>query len=773
MTNRRPSGIETYRPGSEHGGPRGTPHAASPSGPPRRGRKPGSRRRPHRQRSSSFGTFILIFAVGLFVLIGAGLAVLFIAPPTDLIREQLVSQVKSTTGRDLAITGPASLTFYPGLGFSLQGVSLSPPPGMQGPPFVRMKSLNVQVRFLPLLSRKVVVDQFVLEDPVFDFRIDKKGRKSWDFAALSDRSQPRRHVQLAQADAGTRNDAASPGSGGNLNVAALDQLELGDVRILNGKVRYSNAAEVTRENLDNINMTFALKSLDKPLSADGNMRYRGDRINFQAVLNSLKQILSNRPADLDATVNSDRFFVKYDGLVDATSGMRLDGNVSVQTKSVRQLARWLGTKLPPATGFGPLRLSGRLIANGPVYRLSKLDAEIDNAKADGDITADTSQAIPKVSGNLSLSVLDLNKYMPPSGAGNRKPRSGKTVGAAKKAKAERAINRKGQAGGQAPNSIEDLIGQSGPRVKGYSKRQGWSNEPIDFSAFELLDADLNLRLGKLLYEKITVGRSLLAVTLVDRLLTAKLNEMELYEGVGRGVLTVNAATRNPAFGANFNLSGVSAQPLLTDAAEIGWLAGKGQLLLAVTSAGENQQAIVSALNGTASFAFENGAVVGVNVPKMVRGIQQGRFTDLKGAPNEQTDFTKLTGSFSIKNGVAVNQDLEMLSPLLRVGGEGKVILPGRRVDYTVKPKLVASLSGQGGDRNAKGLEIPVRVHGPFENLSYTPDLNGVLKNPGAIRELGRQYGGEKAGKVIDNLLGGGEGGGGKAKELLDGLLGGR
>jgi len=778
MTNRKPPGFETYRPGSENGDPPGAPYASAQSGPPRRGRRPAPRRKPQRQRASGFGSMMLYFAVGLLVLIGAGLAVLFVAPPTELIRDQLVAQVKSTTGRDLEISGRTGLTFYPGLGFSMQGVSLSPPPGMQGAPFVRMKSLNVQVKLLPLLSRTVSVDQFVLDEPTFDLRVDGRGRRSWDFAALAEAGP----VRLAQAAGGNLNDAAapSPASGGKVDLAALDQLELGDVRILKGKIRYTDATAAARENIDNINVTLALQSLGKPLTANGDLRYRGDKVDFEAVLKSLKQIMGNKPTDLEATVKSDKIDARYSGSLDVSGDLRLNGDVAIDTQSVRNLARWLGVKLPPASGFGPLKIAGRLNADGPVYRLAKVELEVDGAKGTGNINVDTSGSRPDLSGNLSLSELDLNKYLPPAGAGKRQRAAGNAGKQAEDAhpSGQRAKN----ASPRAPGSIEDLISEPGPRVKGYSRRAGWSTEPIDVSPLEALNANFNLALGRLIYENIKVGRSRLNLALLNQSLTAKLDEMELYDGVGRGVLTLNAQPKTPVFGANFNLSGVSAQPLLTDAAEIDWLAGKGQLLLALTSAGASQQDIVSGLNGTTSFAFENGAIVGVNVPKIVRSVQQGRFNDLKAAPNEQTDFTKLSGSFNIQNGVAVNNDLEMLSPLLRVSGDGQVMLGDRQVDYTVKPKLVANLSGQGGDKSAGGLEIPVRVHGPFEKLSYTPDLKGVLKDPEqtakAIRELGRQYGGEKAGKVLDDLLGGGDGGAntdgnGKAKKLLDGLFGGR
>ena len=771
MTNQRtPPGFEGFRPGAQNTERPGAPRIQSPPGPQRR--RAGGHKKPKRKRSSGIGTVLLVIGVGMLALFGAALAFLMVAPPTDAIRDELVAQVKASTGRDLTIKGGTGLTFFPALGFTLGNVSLSAPPAMGGAPFVRMKRMTVQVKLLPLLSRKVSIDSFILEAPVFDLRVDKQGRKSWEFAA---RQSGLGRIHLAQADGrqGTINDGpsafgfpglgGSPGaSGGGLDVAALDQLELGNVRITEGTVGYTDEGSGTKERLENINVTLGLKSIASPFTVKGNLRYKGEQIAFNSALRSVKSIIGQRPADLNATVQSAHLTGTYKGKIDVSKDLRLDGDVTAQSASVRALARWLGTDLPPANGFGPFSLQGRLKANGPVYNLANIKLGLDGATGDGNLTVKINGPRPNVSGDLRLSELDLNKYMPVAGAT-----------ASQKGK-------KAKAGRNKPSSIEDLINRPGPRVQGYTQRAGWSREPIDFSALGAVDANLKLALGKLLYEKIKVGRSRLDVALSNRALTAKLNDMELYSGTGRGVLTLNARQPNAAWGANFNLNGVSAQPLLNDAAEINWLAGKGQLLLAVKSSGKNEQQFINRLNGTASFAFEDGAIVGVNVPKTVRAIQQGRFTDLGGAPDEKTDFSQLTASVNIQKGIAVNNDLKMQSPLLRVTGEGKVMLPRRRVDYIVKPKIVASLSGQGGDEAASGLEIPVRIHGPFEDLRYTPDFKGLLKDPNkaaeTVRELGRKYGGEEAGKVLDNLLGGGNNNDGKSidtKKLLDGFLGGR
>ena len=82
------------------------------------------------------------------------------------------------------------------------------------------------------------------------------------------------------------------------------------------------------------------------------------------------------------------------------------------------------------------------------------------------------------------------------------------------------------------------------------------------------------------------------------------------------------------------------------------------------------------------------------------------------------------------------------------------------LDYRLTPKLVATLEGQGSE-TVSGLEIPLKIRGPWARPSVAPDLQGVLQNPEvAAKSLGDLV--NKAGKKIKSR---------KVKDLLDGVLG--
>ena len=106
--------------------------------------------------------------------------------------------------------------------------------------------------------------------------------------------------------------------------------------------------------------------------------------------------------------------------------------------------------------------------------------------------------------------------------------------------------------------------------------------------------------------------------------------------------------------------------------------------------------------------------------------------------------------------------------MLRVGGKGTVNLPNRTVNYRIEPKVVASTQGQGGNTDTSGIKVPVLVSGPWDNLSYKPDLagmiDGIAKDP------------KKALEGLKNLIPGQGGSGGgsalpKPEDALKKLFG--
>ena len=779
-----PPRLDAVRPGFDRPDDRprtaGRPATRSPQNPDRPPVGRQSRNVPEPRR----GRWLIGVGVGVFAIlavIGAGAAYLVAAPPVDFLKEQVIAAVKTKTGRELTIAGPVTLAVFPELTLTLRDVALSAPPGMTAGPLVTMTAVEAGVRLLPLLQRQVAVDRLILHHPVFDLRIDKAGKKSWDFAQAGEPAL----VQYAQA-ASTKgpagelpsavkdfvdnaSDPDNPSPQTRARLARLEELTLGDVRIDDGTLRYGDERTGQAHEVTGLDARLGLKSLASPLDAAGKLIYQAQPVTFDVKLASLRAILEDRPAKLAVVINSLPVEARYDGTVTVRAGLELEGDVSAKSPSLRALTLWFGHQMPPADGFGPVSVSGMLKAGETITTLTDANLSLDGETATGTLLLDTAGARPRINANLKISVLDLNRYTLEAGksVGNHAGRT--TIKPAAGPAGARM-----PAASSAAKSIEDLInGASGPQVKGYTKRAGWSGEKIPLDALGLADADAKLVVGLLRYHGVTVGPSALNVGLKAKVLRLNFDDVQLYEGRGHGFIQIDANPAVPVAGANLALDGVAAQGLLRDVAGFELLAGKAKVTLAVGASGASEAELVATSNGKADLAFSDGAIVGYNIPGTLRGITQGKFSGFGNSPTEKTDFSELAASFTIANGIATNQDMRLTGPLLRVTGAGKIELPAQSVDYTVKPKLVASLEGQGGAGDAlAGLEVPVRISGPWAAPNFTPELGGILKDPSkaieAAKGIAKQLKDSGAAKQIGDAVKGIDTG--KAKDLLKNLF---
>jgi AsmA protein len=752
-------------------------------GPPRRiegsrppdGRYPpvrDPRRAPKRRGSSPLLAGLLYAGLGLLVLVVAAVTFLVISPPTDLMRREIVAQVKAATGRDLQIAGPMSITFYPSAGVSAGDVTLSAPPGMGGDPLLTAESIDVGVALLPLIRQEVVVDRLVLHRPVFALRVDREGRRSWDTAQIE---APHR-VRLAQADTGeggTRLDF-SPGTalaGGSESGGERPRqsggVSLADVRVLDGTVRYSDERTGLGYEIAAIGAEMRIPSIAAPLDAKGSFVWSSEKIDFDVKLTALQDVIEERPAKLALQLTGRPLKLSFDGAVTLNGAPSAEGQIAGDAASLRGLVGWLGTELAPGPGLGAVTAAGNVRVAENAVRLADAKLTLDGATATGTIDVTTGGARPHVRADLAVSGLNIGNFG--AGSGARPPSTPDQPSAP-------ATETPAPA---APDSIEDLLDTPqpapGPQVKGYTKRAGWSTEPFDLRPLGRFDADAKLALNSCSYRNIQLDGSQVSLALKDNVLKATFDDVQLYKGRGKGDVTLDGIGPDPAIGLNLTLSGIAVGPLLKDTADIDWLAGHANIKLALTGHGSSEAAIVQALKGTANVAVKDGALIGYDLGAAMQALADGKVPDFDGSQSDKTEFKELTGTFLIADGIAKNDDLKLTGELLRATGAGTVQLPARSLDYIVRPKILAASDAEAAKENAAGIEVPVHVTGAWSEPEFAPDVGGAINNPGtveAVKELGKKFKGKKAGEVLEDLFGKKEDGEpSKAERLLQKFLG--
>ncbi|MGH9330223.1 MAG: AsmA family protein, partial [Vicinamibacterales bacterium] len=118
-------------------------------------------------------------AVVILLLVAAPVALWMLLDPDDL-KARAAAYVKESTGRELAITGPVSLSFFPWLGGVMKTASLAPPVGFGDAPFASIDELDLKVKAMPLLGGDIVIDTVRIKGVRLRFEARRDGRTTWD-----------------------------------------------------------------------------------------------------------------------------------------------------------------------------------------------------------------------------------------------------------------------------------------------------------------------------------------------------------------------------------------------------------------------------------------------------------------------------------------------------------------------------------------------------------------------------------------------------------------
>ncbi len=685
------------------------------------------------------GVGCLLLAVATFVVL---------ASPVDMVRDRLVQDVKARTGRDLVVSGPTSLVLFPRLAVSFAGVSLSSPPGMGGEPTLKVESLEAELSLLSLLAQQTGIKRIVLSRPVVELRVDAQGRRSWDFAA----AHRTRVVQASGGDSQTPRMRAS--AGGEQLAASLDMLAPASVKVIDGSLRYVDERTGLRHDVKSLDGDFALDDAAGPLEAKGSLAWQGEKLTYEVTLSPLRALLQEQKARLALKLSGRPMEATYDGTLSLASGVGLDGLLSLKAASVETLGGWLGRPMTAGQDPGSLSLSSSLSGSNGQLSLSRLTATLGDTSINGSLEIDTKGVRPRLSGDLRVSELDFGRMLVHPVSPSATPPPGKRLS---------------DPVGDLSNG-KDAPAKS-PQVRGFTKRNGtgsdWSDDIIDLAPLALADADLVLSADRVVHKDIKIGPSRLALKIDNKVAKITLQDMQVYEGRGRGVLTLDGSGQVPVASANLAFEGVSVLPFLKDALGFDWLEGRGTITLALAGQGVSERQMMETLNGKVDMVVANGAISGFDVDKLVRNIEQGRL-DLGTAPSEKTPFSEFAGSYVIANGVAQNNDLRLVSPRLRVTGQGTIDLGRRQLDYTVNPKLAGGVTVPGAVINVKNIEIPVRISGSWDKPSFS--VKGQEKLLEAVKEIGKNIKSKDVDEALKSLFGKGDGQAPKARDLIEKFL---
>lgn len=477
----------------------------------------------------------------------------------------------------------------------------------------------------------------------------------------------------------------------NEDQPTIEDLRLDDVRLVDGMISFQGAEGGEPLVLEDVDASLALDSLDEPAQLQAALDYRGQRLNIESTIGLPRAVLEKGETPMQASLRSDPLNATFEGAFNAATGA-LAGRLDARGASLRQLLAWFGSPMAEGGGFGRYSLTAQMAREGETTALTGAAIQLDEIQATGNITLINQESGRlRINGGLNAASVDLNPYLP------------------------------------AP--------AQGADGAGVEVNTAWSSDPIDFTGLRSLDADLNLVLGALRFQRMSFSDVALNLRVANGAADARLTRIGLYEGAGAARLIADGSGSTPRIAIEINAENVQAEPLLRDAIGFDRITGRGRLTASLVGAGTSQAAIMRGLRGSASFSFNDGQWKGINLAQVARTVQAAVSGTAVGE-GSATDFAELAANFTIADGVAATENLRMLNPFVRLEGRGLVNVGAQTIDMRLAPRAVNNATGQGGDASVTGLGIPFRITGPWSRVSFRPAIEDVVQDQ--LRNVLRQ-----------------------------------
>jgi uncharacterized protein involved in outer membrane biogenesis len=328
---------------------------------------------------------------------------------------EIAAQAKAATGRELAIDGDLDFAVLPSPRLTANGVRLKNIPGAGAPDMAVLKSLDVRIRFAPLLSGRIEVASVTLVEPVIRLEKLADGRVNWDFRPPG-----------AKPGAKPAPSAPAGPSGGSA-------VRLDSVRIANGTLVWRDAAAGTEERVERLNAEIAARSLSGPFRLTGGLVADGIPLDLDVSVGELKEGAA-LPLSLRAGVRGADAQLELSGAVnDLGAAPRFSGRIEAKGSSMARLVAAAAPGAGPLPGFlgQPFFLQAQLTGSEAGGSAEALEMSLGDARATGNLTL-TAGDRPKAALKLGAASIDLDKWlaMAPAAAPARAGSSGESPPAA-------------------------------------------------------------------------------------------------------------------------------------------------------------------------------------------------------------------------------------------------------------------------------------------------------------------------------------------------------
>jgi AsmA protein len=590
-------------------------------------------------------------------------------------KPMLESKVTEATGRPFSVGDDLRLSLFPWAGVSFSDLRLGNLKGFTEPEFVTIKSFEVRVKLLPLLSKDIQIKRFVLNEPRIILVKRKDGTANWQ--------QPKKTPGTQQAP---QEEKSPPGESGTFDLP-ISALTVGNFAINNGSAIYRDQDTASRNEITQINLSLKDFSLEKPVKLAMSALVDKKPLSIEGSVGPIGQGFRMESIPIDLSLKAmEQLALGLKGTIEnPLTRPAFDMNVEIAEFSPRKLMAALGQDFPVQTrdpeALDRVVLKTHVKGSAAKVSLTGGVLNLDQSKLDFSATA-SDFSRPNLKFDLALDQIDLDRYLPPP--------------------AEQPTQ------GSAPQS------------------QGPQKKP-DYEPLRRLILDGTAKIGKLKVSQARVQDVLVQVKANNGIIKLDPLNLKMYQGGATGKAVLNVVKNTPRSEVKLRVNDIQVNPLLKDVLEKDFLEGRTNADIDLSMVGDAPDQIKKTLSGKGDLRFNDGAIVGIDLASMARNVKAAFSGVSQSGPRPRTDFTELAIPFTIENGITNTPGSSLKSPFIRIQAVGTTDLVKETLDFRVEPRAVASIKGQGDESLRSGLMVPVLVSGTYASPKFRPDLSAATK----------------------------------------------
>ena len=308
---------------------------------------------------------------------------------TAALTKFLSSTVKESTGRDLTIAGPVSLTFFPSIGLKAEQVSLSNAPWASDSQMLSLKQVELDIKLLPLFVKRVEIGSINVHGLVLHLQSNKAGQDNWDLSPPSIAPiDPKDAVNVKNSGSTNPSPSATQSSSDESNFVAITSINISDARI--GYQDANNSVQLISV------PQFSIEGSGSKTSVLLDLQYENYKLGLKGKTSALRQAIidwDQSPVDLKLDFN-----LSLNG-----KALDIEGQIHKNPNKLPQFDIKVGSK-----SFDLIPLAAATAASASTNAKTPVAPKKSQGKyffSDQPLPFDL---IPEASGKVTLNIAELN-----------------------------------------------------------------------------------------------------------------------------------------------------------------------------------------------------------------------------------------------------------------------------------------------------------------------------------------------------------------------------